>query len=65
MDADAAGRLSDSEAFNLIFAAGFSTKTEVSDVSGRGVGMDVVKTKITQLNGSIEIVSELVWEGAV
>lgn len=59
MDADAAGRLSDSEAFNLIFAAGFSTKTEVSDVSGRGVGMDVVKTKITQLNGSIEIVSEL------
>lgn len=59
MDTDAAGRLSDTEAFNLIFAAGFSTKTEVSDVSGRGVGMDVVKTKITQLNGSIEIVSEL------
>jgi len=59
MDTDAAGRLSDSEAFNLIFAPGFSTKTEISDVSGRGVGMDVVKTKITQLNGSIEIVSEL------
>jgi two-component system chemotaxis sensor kinase CheA len=59
MDEDAAQRLSDTEAFNLIFAPGFSTKTEISDVSGRGVGMDVVKTKITQLNGSIEIVSHL------
>ncbi len=59
MDADAAQRLPDKEAFNLIFAPGFSTKKEISDVSGRGVGMDVVKTKITQLNGSIEIESEL------
>ena len=59
MDADAAARLSDIEAYNLIFAPGFSTKTEISDVSGRGVGMDVVKTKITQLNGSIEIRSKL------
>lgn len=59
MDEDAAQRLSDVEAFNLIFAPGFSTKTEISDVSGRGVGMDVVKTKITQLNGSIEIDSRL------
>ena len=59
MDTDAAQRLSDTEAFNLIFAPGFSTKKEISDVSGRGVGMDVVKTKITQLNGSIEIDSEL------
>src|SRR5690606_19174191 len=42
MDRDAAERLSESECFNLILAAGFSTKTEVSDVSGRGVGMDVV-----------------------
>jgi Chemotaxis protein histidine kinase and related kinases len=58
MDADAAARLSDVEAFNLIFAPGFSTKTEISDVSGRGVGMDVVKTKISQLNGSIEIQSK-------
>ncbi len=58
-DADAAARLTDTEAFNLIFAPGFSTKTEISDVSGRGVGMDVVKTKITQLNGSIEIDSQL------
>lgn len=59
MDEDAAGRLSDSEAFALIFAPGFSTKKEISDVSGRGVGMDVVKTKITQLNGSIEINSSM------
>ena len=59
MDQDAAGRLSDVEAFNLIFAPGFSTKNEISDVSGRGVGMDVVKTKITQLNGSIDIESKL------
>lgn len=56
-DEDSAQRLSDTEAFNLIFAAGFSTKKEISEVSGRGVGMDVVKTKITQLNGSIEIQS--------
>jgi len=55
LDEDAAARLPDSEAFALIFAPGFSTKTEISDVSGRGVGMDVVKTKITQLNGSIAI----------
>ncbi len=57
MDADAAARLDDKEAFNLIFAAGFSTKTEISDVSGRGVGMDVVKTRIAQLNGSVDISS--------
>jgi two-component system chemotaxis sensor kinase CheA len=55
MDAEAARRLTDQECFNLIFQAGFSTKTEVSDVSGRGVGMDVVKTKITQLNGTLSI----------
>lgn len=58
-DEDTANRLSDSEAYNLIFAPGFSTKKEISDVSGRGVGMDVVKTKITQLNGTVEIKSEL------
>ncbi|MBU6949859.1 chemotaxis protein CheA [Hahella sp. HN01] len=58
-DVDAAERLTDNEAYNLIFAPGFSTKTEISDVSGRGVGMDVVKTKITQLNGTIHIESEL------
>ncbi|MBD1553934.1 chemotaxis protein CheA [Pseudomonas typographi] len=57
MDKDAADRLSESDCYNLIFAPGFSTKTEISDVSGRGVGMDVVKTKIAQLNGSINIFS--------
>jgi two-component system chemotaxis sensor kinase CheA len=57
MDADMAARLSETECFNLIFLPGFSTKTEISDVSGRGVGMDVVKTKITQLNGSVRIIS--------
>ena len=58
-DEDTAARLSDLEAFNLIFAPGFSTKKEISDVSGRGVGMDVVKTKINQLNGSVDIQSTL------
>lgn len=59
MDKDAADRLSESDCYNLIFAPGFSTKTEISDVSGRGVGMDVVKTKIAQLNGSLSIHSTL------
>lgn len=63
-DEDAAQRLSDVEAFNLIFEPGFSTKKEISDVSGRGVGMDVVKTKINQLNGSIEIKS-IMGEGTI
>ncbi|MFE8069526.1 chemotaxis protein CheA [Marinobacteraceae bacterium S3BR75-40.1] len=58
-DQDAADRLTPNECFNLIFAPGFSTKDQISDVSGRGVGMDVVKTKITQLNGTINIDSEL------
>ncbi|WP_027857821.1 chemotaxis protein CheA [Marinobacterium jannaschii] len=55
LDLEAARRLTEQECFNLIFQAGFSTKTEISDVSGRGVGMDVVKTKITQLNGTLSI----------
>jgi two-component system chemotaxis sensor kinase CheA len=59
MDQDAADRLTDNECYNLIFAPGFSTKEEISDVSGRGVGMDVVKTKITQLNGTLNIDSHL------
>ena len=59
LDADSAARMSNKEAFNLIFAPGFSTKTEISEVSGRGVGMDVVKTKITQLNGTVDIDSEM------
>jgi two-component system chemotaxis sensor kinase CheA len=55
LDEDSAARMSDQEAYNLIFAPGFSTKVEISDISGRGVGMDVVKTRITQLNGSVHI----------
>jgi len=58
MDEEAASRLTDVECYNLIFAAGFSTKTEISDVSGRGVGMDVVKTRIIGMNGSVHIESE-------
>ncbi|MFN4054657.1 MAG: chemotaxis protein CheA [Alishewanella aestuarii] len=59
IDADTAARMSDTDAFNLIFAPGFSTKEQISDISGRGVGMDVVKTKITQLNGTVHIHSKL------
>ena len=58
MDEVLAARLTEKECYNLIFHPGFSTKTEVSDVSGRGVGMDVVKTRIAQMNGTVEIDSE-------
>lgn len=59
MDTDSAARLDDRECYALIFAPGFSTKAEISDISGRGVGMDVVKTRIAQLNGSVDIDSSL------
>ncbi len=59
IDADTAARMDDHDAYNLIFAAGFSTKEQITDISGRGVGMDVVKTRIAQLNGIVEISSEL------
>jgi len=59
MDQEAASRLTDIECYNLIFEAGFSTKTEISDVSGRGVGMDVVKTRIVGMNGTVHVESEL------
>jgi len=59
LSVDAANRLNEHECYELIFAPGFSTKTVVSDVSGRGVGMDVVKTKISQLNGLVTIRSTL------
>lgn len=58
LDKEGAARMSDADAYNLIFAPGFSTKTQISDISGRGVGMDVVKTNITKLNGSLTIHSE-------
>ncbi len=54
-----AARLSEQEAWQLIFAPGFSTAAVVSDVSGRGVGMDVVKTNIERLGGRVEIQSSL------
>ena len=57
LDADAAMGLDDRRSLQLIFLPGFSTKDELSDVSGRGVGMDVVKTNIQKLNGHIEIES--------
>ncbi|HBA35592.1 MAG TPA: chemotaxis protein CheA, partial [Gammaproteobacteria bacterium] len=59
MDEESASRLTDKECYDLIFLPGASTKEAISDVSGRGVGMDVVKTRITQLNGSIDIDSKL------
>jgi two-component system chemotaxis sensor kinase CheA len=52
---DAPDSMSDTEVWNLIFAPGFSTADQVTDVSGRGVGMDVVKKNITSLGGSVEI----------
>ncbi|MDA8362296.1 MAG: chemotaxis protein CheA [Gammaproteobacteria bacterium] len=58
LDPDAAARLGREDCYGLIFLPGFSTKSEITDVSGRGVGMDVVKTRISQLNGTIDIESE-------
>jgi two-component system chemotaxis sensor kinase CheA len=55
---EAASSLDETGSLNLIFLPGFSTKDEVSSVSGRGVGMDVVRTNISKLNGSITIESE-------
>ncbi|MFP4647691.1 MAG: chemotaxis protein CheW [Halorhodospira sp.] len=59
MDQESASRLDDKEAFSLIFHPGFSSKEEISDVSGRGVGMDVVKNSLAKLNGTVDIDSEL------
>ncbi|MDR1081678.1 MAG: chemotaxis protein CheA [Deltaproteobacteria bacterium] len=51
--------LTDKEAIGLIFGAGFSTAKEITDVSGRGVGMDVVRTNISALNGTINVDSQV------
>jgi two-component system chemotaxis sensor kinase CheA len=59
LSAEDAEKMSDGEARNLIFAPGFSTAKVVSNISGRGVGMDVVKTNISRINGVIEIESEV------
>lgn len=55
LGAEQAMGLDDASSLNLIFLPGFSTKDQISDVSGRGVGMDVVKTNIQKLNGHIDI----------
>lgn len=55
---EAAARLGAEDCFQLIFMPGFSTKVEVTDISGRGVGMDVVQSKIRELSGQIQISSE-------
>jgi len=57
MDSEMARRMSDQEALNVIFMAGFSTVAKVSDLSGRGVGMDIVRSNIDQINGTTEITS--------
>lgn len=51
--------MSDNDIINLIFMQGFSTKEKVTDISGRGVGMDVVKTKIASLGGTVDVISEV------
>jgi two-component system chemotaxis sensor kinase CheA len=62
IDALALERISDRDAINLVFAPGFSTAEVVSDLSGRGVGMDVVRTAVEKVNGSIMLES-VVGEG--
>lgn len=52
-------KLTESQIINLIFAPGFSTKTVTSEISGRGVGMDVVKTNVEQLGGHVEVSSKV------
>jgi two-component system chemotaxis sensor kinase CheA len=59
IDEAALDRISDQEAINLIFAAGLSTAEVVSDLSGRGVGMDVVRSAVTKINGTVVVDSEL------
>uniref|UniRef100_UPI002738E530 chemotaxis protein CheA n=1 Tax=Stenotrophomonas sp. YIM B06876 TaxID=3060211 RepID=UPI002738E530 len=59
IDPEAAARLSSEECLHLVFLPGFSTKAEVTDISGRGVGMDVVQSRIRELSGQIQIQSEL------
>lgn len=59
MSEEKATELTDQEAINLIFHPGFSTAEQVSDVSGRGVGMDVVRTNILNLGGTVEVETEL------
>ncbi|MEW5789336.1 MAG: chemotaxis protein CheA [Pseudomonadota bacterium] len=57
LDVETANGLDDRQSLHLIFLPGFSTKDQISNVSGRGVGMDVVKTNISRLNGKIDVIS--------
>jgi two-component system chemotaxis sensor kinase CheA len=57
IDQETANSMDDRQSLHLLFLPGFSTKDEISSVSGRGVGMDVVKTNITRLNGKIDVLS--------
>lgn len=59
LDTVEASRLSDAECYELVFRPGFSTAAVVSDISGRGVGMDVVKTRVAELGGSLRVQSRL------
>jgi two-component system chemotaxis sensor kinase CheA len=57
--AEAAQRMSEAEAVELIFAPGFTTTSSVTDISGRGVGMDIVRTNVERLGGSVEVQTRL------
>lgn len=58
VSAERAARLSEAECYELIFLPGFSTRSEISSISGRGVGMDVVRTRVAELGGAISLRSE-------
>lgn len=58
ISSDIASTINDQELINLLFSPGFSTVDKISDISGRGVGLDVVKTKIESLGGLVEVHSE-------
>ncbi|MCR8845469.1 chemotaxis protein CheA [Paenibacillus sp. SC116] len=58
IDADKATNMTDEQVYQFLFASGFSTAEQVSDISGRGVGLDVVKTKITSLGGHVVVQSK-------
>ncbi len=64
IDVETANSLDERQSLNLVFLPGFSTKEAISDVSGRGVGMDVVKTNITKLNGRIDV-KTVIGQGSV
>jgi len=64
IDVETANSLDERQSLNLVFMPGFSTKDTISDVSGRGVGMDVVKTNITKLNGRIDV-KTVIGQGSV